>query len=171
MIRVAVPTRYAVPTDLRYEDRLDGLMWYAATGSPLITPNSIRKKVYTNMDALYPQIGEEFSYTDEMDESDFSLFPCRKECKEKLGGEKGQGFKECLRECRGKGPKKSSLKGMQAQTDAQLAAALGQISQPTGDDSARMSAASGKKTMYIILGVVVVAIIGISVWLLTKKKA
>jgi hypothetical protein len=171
MIRVAVPTRYTVPTDFRYEDRADGLMWYAATGSPLVTPNSIQKKAYTNLDALYPQIGAEFRYSGGMDESDFTLFPCRKECKQKLGGEKGQAFRECLRECRGKGPKKSALKGMQAESDAELAAALKQISQPTPEDAARMSADSGKKTMYIILGVVVVAIIGISVWLLTKKKA
>lgn len=171
MIRVAVPTRYTVPTDFRYEDRADGLMWYAATGSPLVTPNSIQKRAYTNLDALYPQIGAEFRYNGGMDESDFTLFPCRKECKEKLGGEKSQAFRECLRECRGKGAKKSKLKQQSAQTDADLAATLQQLSQPTGDDAARLSADSGKKTMYIILGVVVVAIIGISVWLLTKKKA
>ena len=172
MIQVAVPTQYTVPTDFRYQDRADGLMWYAATASPLVTPNSIQKRAYTNLDALYPQIGAEFRYNGSMmDESEFALFPCRKECKEKLGGEKGQAFRECLRECRGKGPKKSKLKGLEAQTDAQMAAALQQISQPTDDDSSRMADAGGKKTLYIVLAVVVLGIIGLSVWLLTKKKA
>lgn len=171
MIQVAVPTRYTVPTDFRYQDRADGLMWYAATASPLVTPNSIQKRAYTNLDALYPQIGAEFRYNGSMmDESDWTMFPCRKECKEKLGGEKGQAFKECLRECRGKGPKKSKLKGIQVQTDAEMDRLFQQISQPTGDDSARM-ADSGKKTLYIVLGVVVLGIIGLSIWLLTKKKA
>lgn len=170
MIQVAVPTKYVVPIDFRYQDRADGLMWYAATMSPLVTPNSIKKGVLTNMDALYPQIGAEFRYNGSMDESsDFSLFPCRKECKEKLGGEKGQAFRECLRECRGKGPKKSKLREIQAQTDAEMAEALKQISQPTGNETAR-TGGSSNTTLYIILGVVAVAVIGISIWLLKKKS-
>ena len=52
---------------------------------------------------------------------------CRASCKEKLGG-KGEGFKACLRECKGKGISKSKLKEMEAQTDATIAESLKNIS-------------------------------------------
>ncbi len=171
MIQVAVPTRYNFSPSRGWIGRPDGLMWYAATQSAMIPPNSIANHgVYTNENALYEQIGAEFSYTGatgQNEENDFSLFPCRKACKDKVG--KGAEFRNCLRECRGKGPKKSALRGMDSETDAELAEALKQAS---SDDSssARTSGGSGNTIMWIVIAVLILGIIGFGIYLMKKKK-
>ncbi len=122
--------------------------------------------------------GNENNYTDNqlVSESDFALFdkvfPCRAACKEKLGG-KGFGFRDCLRECRGKGPKKSVLKAKDLEIQQQMANALSQQAAASnrekegGDDTS----SSGSKTfIWIILAIIILAAIGFGVYFLTRKK-
>jgi len=99
------------------------------------------------------------------EEENFTLFPCRKACKEKLGG-KGPGFRDCLRECRGKGPRKSKQAEMDAAIQAQAVAAL------SANDTSRQGEAGGSKTwIWIVLGVVVLIGVGVGIYFLARKKA
>lgn len=101
------------------------------------------------------------------EEADFSLFPCRKECKEKLGG-KGFGFRDCIRECKGKGPRRSVLKGKDLEIQDKAVTSLG------ADDSVsrEMQPEGGsKKTMWIIIIAVVVVGIGVAAYFLMRKKS
>jgi LPXTG-motif cell wall-anchored protein len=99
------------------------------------------------------------------EEEGFTLFPCRKSCKEKLGG-KGPGFRDCLRECRGKGPRKSKQAAMDAALQAQAIAAL------SANDTARQKETGGSKTLiWIVLGVVVLIGVGVGIYFLARKKA
>lgn len=98
-----------------------------------------------------------------------NLFPCRKHCKETVG--KGPNFKSCLRECRGKGLTKSALKTKEAETQAQLAAALSKMAEtPTEDAAARTSSSSSKVIIWVVVGVLALAIIGVLIYFLTRKK-
>jgi hypothetical protein len=99
------------------------------------------------------------------EEADFSLFPCRKECKEKLGG-KGFGFRDCIRTCKGKGPRKSILKGKDLDIQDKAVTSL------SADDSVsrEMQQEGGNKTMWIIIGSLVVVGIAIAIYFLTRKK-
>lgn len=109
-----------------------------------------------------------FSYSDEddyNDESDFSLFPCRKECKEKLGG-KGSGFKDCVRECKGKGAKKSVLKEREADQQAKMTDLLGKVLQQDEPETAGKS----NTMIWVVVGVVLVIVIIGAVLMLRKKK-
>ena len=99
------------------------------------------------------------------EEEGFTLFPCRKACKEKLGG-KGPGFRDCLRECRGKGPRKSKQAEMDAAIQAQAVAAL------SANDTSRQGESGGSKTwIWIVLGVVVLIGVGVGIYFLARKKA
>lgn len=98
-----------------------------------------------------------------------NLFPCRKSCKEKVG--KGPDFRNCLRECRGKGPKKSVIAAKEAETQAQLAAALTKMASEPDSSAARTSGAGSKTIIWVIVGVLGLAIIGVLIYFLTRKKA
>jgi LPXTG-motif cell wall-anchored protein len=100
------------------------------------------------------------------EEADFSLFPCREQCKKELGG-KGFGFRDCIRECKGKGPRKSVLKGKDLAIQENAVKAL------SDDDTQRTAQeeqTGSKKTMWIIIGSLVVVGIAIAVYFLTRKK-
>lgn len=114
-----------------------------------------------------PEDNENNYTAKQLDESSFDLFPCRKACKEKLGG-KGFGFRDCLRECRGKGLSKSQLKTKDLEIQQQLAQSLAQNS---GDTSRTGEEEGGSKTFIIII-VAAVAIIGIglAIYFLSRKK-
>ena len=100
------------------------------------------------------------------EEEGFTLFPCRKACKEKLGG-KGPGFRDCLRECRGKGPRKSKQAEIDAALQAQAIAALS-----SNPSASRQGETGGSKTwIWIVLGVVVLIGVGVGVYFLARKKA
>lgn len=101
------------------------------------------------------------------EEEGFTLFPCRKACKEELGG-KGPGFRDCLRRCRGKGPTKSKQAEMDAALQAQAIAALS--SNPSA--SREQNDDGGSKTIiWIIVSIIVLFGIGLGVYFLTRKKA
>lgn len=104
----------------------------------------------------------------QLEEADFSLFPCRKACKEKLGG-KGFGFRDCLRECRGKGKRKSVLKTQELELQNKTVDALKQ----GGSDTSREMEDSGsgsKSFIWIIVSLVILAAIGFAIYFLTRKK-
>lgn len=97
-----------------------------------------------------------------------NLFPCRKHCKETVG--KGPNFRNCLRECRGKGPKKSVIAAKEAETQSQLASALSKMSSEPTDTGA--SSGGGSKTIiWVIVSVVALLIIGLLIFFLMRKKA
>lgn len=103
------------------------------------------------------------------EEADFSLFPCREECKQKLGG-KGFGFRDCVRECKGKGARKSVLKTRDLALQEKAVTSLSD----SGSESSREMAqeeGSSKKTMWIIVGSIILVGIGIGIYFLTRKKA
>ncbi len=116
---------------------------------------------YSGYDVIKDELNEE---------ANFTLFPCRKQCKEELGG-KGAGFRECLRACRGKGLSKSQIKTKDLELQEKAVAALTQPNQ--SGDSSRISDETGKtkKTVLIISGVILLVGIIVAVILLTRKKA
>lgn len=102
------------------------------------------------------------------EEADFSLFPCREECKQKLGG-KGFGFRDCVRECKGKGARKSVLKTRDLALQEKAVSSLSE----SGTENAReMQEETGSnKTMWIIVGALVVVGLGVLTYFLVRKKA
>lgn len=99
------------------------------------------------------------------DEENFTLFPCRKSCKEKLGGT-GAGFRDCLRECRGKGPRKSKQAEIDAELQAKAIAALSQ------DGSTSRQGQGGSKTwIWILIGILALIGVGVGIYFLARKKA
>lgn len=113
-----------------------------------------------------PEDNENNYTANQLDESSFDLFPCRKACKEKLGG-KGFGFRDCLRECRGKGLSKSQLKTKDLEVQQQLVQSLSQDS----GAGARTGEESNSK-MYILITVAAIVVIGIglAIYFLSRKK-
>jgi hypothetical protein len=100
-----------------------------------------------------------------------NLFPCRRDCKEKLGG-KGAGFRECLRQCRGKGDKKSVLATKDADTQAKIAEALNKMADADAADSQRQAGSSNTKTiLWVVLGIVFVAIIIAIIYFINRNKS
>lgn len=101
------------------------------------------------------------------DEENFTLFPCRKSCKEKLGG-KGPGFRDCLRECRGKGPTKSK----QAQIDAEIQAkAVASLTEQDSSSSSKKDGGGSKTIIWVVLGLIVLIGVGVGIYFLARKKA
>lgn len=187
MIRVNVPKKYSLPTGFNEGNSNNNLLWLAATGSPLMPQNSIRQPgVYTNEDALFPQIGAEFSYSgadsdlsnyeddyeDDYednygDDSDFSLFPARKYCKNKFD-KKSQEFRDCLTEYRAKKGKKKAMRGYQLEQDQKLNVALNQTSDTGTADEVKD--VNSKKSKGVIIIVLIVAILGVGAYIILKKK-
>jgi hypothetical protein len=110
---------------------------------------------------------------DDLEASEFlgNLFPCRRDCKEKLGG-KGEGFRDCLRQCRGKGLRKSALATKDSDTQAQIAEALKKMADSDAAESSQRQAEGGTKTiLWVVLGIVFVAIIIAVIYFINKNKA
>ena len=97
-----------------------------------------------------------------------NLFACRRQCKGDLGG--ASSLRTCIRACKGKGPKASAIKGLEAQTQAQMAASLAKMSEPDADQASR-TAGGSSKTIWIIVGIVGVIGIAVLIYFLTRKKA
>jgi len=96
-----------------------------------------------------------------------NLFACRKQCKKDLGG--ASSLRNCIRDCKGKGLTKSALKTKEAETEAIMAQSLSKL---TANDSAVSEAASKSKTMlWVIVGIVVLIIISLVIYFMTRKKA
>jgi hypothetical protein len=190
MIQVRVPKQYSLPTGFNGANASNNLLWLGATGSPLMPQNSIRQPgAYTNEDALFPQIGAEFSYSgsdydlstlrpttpdssnyndDYEDDSDFALFPCRKECKGKFD-KKSPEFRICLTECKAKKGGKKALRGYQLGQDEKLNATLNQTSDPV-QDAEVLEDDKGKKGKWAIIIILIVAILGVGAYMIFKKK-
>jgi hypothetical protein len=100
-----------------------------------------------------------------------NLFACRRQCKGDLGG--ASSLRNCIRDCKGKGPRKSALKGKEADTNAQMAAALTALASDGGNASAARKSESGgsSKTIWIVVGIVVVIAIAVGIYFLTRNKA
>jgi hypothetical protein len=114
-----------------------------------------------------PEDNENNYTSKQLDESSFDLFPCRKDCKEKLGG-RGFGFRDCLRECKGKGLSKSQLKTKDLEIQQQLAQSL---SQDSGAGAKTGEEEGGSKTFIIIIVAAIAVIgIGLAIYFLTRKK-
>ena len=100
------------------------------------------------------------------------LFACRRQCKKDKGGYPS--LRTCIRACKGKGPKKSALKGMEAEANLKMADALAKMSQPDAPDQqeqAAKSSGSSKTMIWIIVGIVAVIGIAVLIYFLTRKKA
>lgn len=183
MIRVNVPKKYSLSTGFNEGNSNNNLLWLAATGSPLMPQNSIRQPgAYTNEDALFPQIGAEFSYSgadsdlsnyededdsDYEDDSDFALFPARKYCKNKFD-KKSPEFRDCLTEYRAKKGKKKAMRGYQLEQDQKLNVALNQTSDTGTADEVKDD--KSKKSKGVIIIVLIVAILGVGAYIILKKK-
>jgi hypothetical protein len=92
-----------------------------------------------------------------------NLFACRKLCKKDLGG--ASTLRQCIRACKGKGPKKSALKGMDAESQAKMADALAKSS------SELDTPPKSNKMIWIIVGIVAVIGIAVLIYFLTRNKA
>jgi len=117
-----------------------------------------------------PEDNENNYTAKQLDESGFleGLFSCRAACKEKLGG-KGFGFRDCLRECRGKGLSKSQLKTKDLEIQQQLVQGFSQGSNSgarTGEDES----GSSKTYIFIIIAAIFVIGIAFAIYFLTRKK-
>lgn len=98
-----------------------------------------------------------------------NLFACRKQCKADLGG--ASSLRTCIRNCKGKGPKASVRKGMEAETSSKMADALTKMA-GEGEAQASRDAAGSSKTVWIVVGVIAaLIIIGLLIYFLTRKKA
>lgn len=115
-----------------------------------------------------PEDNENNYTSKQLDESDFDLFPCRKQCKEKLGG-KGFGFRDCLRECRGKGLSKSQLKTKDLEVQQQLIQAMNQDS-GAGARTGEEEGGGSKASIIIVIAAIAVIGIGLAIYFLTRKK-
>lgn len=116
-----------------------------------------------------PEDNENNYTSKQLEENGFldGLFPCRKACKEKLGG-RGFGFRDCLRECKGKGLSKSQLKTKDLEIQQQLAQSL---SQDSGAGARTGEEEGGSKTFIIIIVAAIAVIgIGLAIYFLTRKK-
>ncbi len=80
------------------------------------------------------------------------LFPCRQECLDKVGN-RGAGFKECLRTCKGKGATKSAQNQQALDQQAELQKQLSTVTAPDPNASG-----SSNTTMYLIIGFVLLLV-------------
>jgi hypothetical protein len=119
-----------------------------------------------------PEDNENNYTSKQLEENGFlgGLFPCRRACKEKLGG-KGFGFRDCLRECRGKGLRKSQLKTKDLEIQQQLIQSLSQNSD-SGARTGEEEGGEGNSKMFILIIVAAILVIGIclAIYFLTRKK-
>ncbi len=174
MIEVRVPTRYDVPVGL---DRpsAERMLMFAASGGQILQPVVKITDAYTNLDALYPQIGAEFRYNGtqlqgSQDEADFALFPCRNECK-KTVGKSDPGFKQCITDCKAAKGNKKALSAKTAASDAQLSGALAQLSAGDSANKTAEPAPASKTGMWIIVIVLILAIVGVGIYMVKRKGA
>jgi hypothetical protein len=118
---------------------------------------------------------DENGYTgnDVVEEADFlgNLFACRRQCKADQGGYPS--LRQCIRACKGKGPTRSALKGKEADTNAQMAAALTALASDKGNNSAarESSGGSSKTIIWVVVGIVAVIAIALLIYFLTRNKA
>ena len=108
------------------------------------------------------------------EEADFlgNLFACRRQCKADQGGYPS--LRQCIRACKGKGPTRSALKGKEADTNAQMAAALTALASDKGKDSASRASSGGgssKTIIWVVVGIVAVIAIALLIYFLTRNKA
>lgn len=96
----------------------------------------------------------------------FDASGCRRSCKEKLGG-KGAGFRQCVRECKGKGIKKSKLKEMEAKTDAELVESIKDISKQR---TAQSQDENNKKYIWIIVSSILAILIIVGIVFIVRSK-
>jgi len=94
-----------------------------------------------------------------------NLFACRKKCKKDQGG--FSSLRTCIRDCKGKGLKKSALKTKEAETADKMADALRLLAAPEQP----VVVAKSNTMIWVVVGILAVIIISLIIYFLTRKKA